>query len=177
MTRAEGIEELAREYQDYTIAHRVRCVIGGRLEPKPFLRLPEYASKRLERQRIAREIVTVKPLTAERLQRLDALTDELCFGMWRNPREINDFLRAVWRAGGHAIFTSEPEFAASVLTVDERSRLPEAGLEVARYYRSCLSLGAAALNPEEMEFAAQRVDELAARVPLYLAEFVADGLV
>ena len=172
-TRAEGVEELAREYQDYVIAHRVRTLIGGKLEPKPLLALAEYASTRLERQRIAREIVTVKPLTAERLQRLDRLTDELCFGMWRNPREINDFLRAAWRAGGHPVFESDGEFAGRVLSDSERSRLPEAGLEVARYYRSCLSLGAAALNPDEMEFAASRVDDLAARVPLYLAEFTA----
>ena len=65
--RADGIEELAREYQDYVIAHRVRRLLGGRLEPKAFLTVPEYAQKRMKRQQIAREIVTLKPFTTERL--------------------------------------------------------------------------------------------------------------
>ena len=79
--RADGIEELAREYQDYVIAHRVRRLLGGRLEPKAFLTVPEYAQKRMKRQQIAREIVTLKPFTTERLHIVDQLTDELCFGM------------------------------------------------------------------------------------------------
>jgi hypothetical protein len=173
--RADGIEELAREYQDYVIAHRVRRLFGGRLEPKNFLTIPEYAQKRLERQRLAREIVTVKPLTPERLRAVDRLTDELCFGMWRNPREINDFLLAAWRLGGHAILENPSEFAAQVLLPHERARLPEGGLEVARLYHACLTLGAAALSLGEMELAAQRVDHAANAVPLYLEEFVPDA--
>jgi hypothetical protein len=42
--RDAGVRELAGEYQDYVIAHRVRTLLGGRLEPKPFLSLPQYAS-------------------------------------------------------------------------------------------------------------------------------------
>jgi hypothetical protein len=173
--RREGIEELAREYQDYVIAHRVRHLLGGSLEPKNVLSVPEYAQKRLRRQQIAQEIVTIKPLTSERLRAVDDLTDELCFGMWRNPREINDFLRAVWRIGGHAILEHPHEFVTHVLLPHERVRLPEAGFEVARYYHACLTLGAAVLNPQEMELASQRVDAAANAVPLYLEEFVSSA--
>jgi hypothetical protein len=172
--RDAGIADLQREYQDYVIAHRVRSLLGARLRPRAFLSLAQYAAKRLERQRLAREVVTVKPLTAERLSRVDDITDELCFGMWRNPREINDFLLAVWRMGGHAIFEHESEFVAQVLTPSERARLPEGGLEVARFYNACLRVGAAALNPEEMEFAASRVEELAGRLPIFVDEFNSD---
>jgi hypothetical protein len=173
--RADGIEELAREYQDYVIAHRVRRLLGGRLEPKAFLTIPEYAQKRMKRQQIAREIVTVKPFTTERLRIVDELTDELCFGMWRNPREINDFLRAVWRIGGHSILEHPSAFVAQVLLPHEIARLPEGGLEVARLYHACLTLGAAALSPDEMELAAQRVDAAMQAVPLYLEEFVSSA--
>jgi hypothetical protein len=172
--RDAGVADLQKEYQDYVIAHRVRSLLGARLQPRAFLSLGQYATKRLERQRLARELVTVKPLTAERLSRVDEITDELCFGMWRNPREINDFLSAVWRMGGHAIFERETEFAARVLTPSERDRLPEAGLEVARFYNACLRVGAAALNPEEMEFAASRVEDLAQRLPVFVDELNTD---
>ncbi len=169
--RDAGVSELAREYQDYVIAHRVRRLLGGRLEPKAFLSLPQYAARRLERQRLAREIVTVKPLTPERLRAVDDLTDELCFGMWHNPREINDFLSAVLRLGGHPIFEFEELFAAHILLEPERARLPLRGLEIARFYRACLTLGAAMLNIDEMELAAQRVDDLSRDIPLFLDAF------
>jgi hypothetical protein len=161
---------LLLEYQEYVIAHRVRTLLGGRLRPQAFLTLTRYAQKRLERQRVAREVVTVKPLTAQRLSQVDALTDELCFGQWRNPREINDFLVAVWRGGGHVIFERESEFAAQVLSATERERLPERGLEIARFINACLRLGAAAANPDEMEFAASRVETLAAGLPVFVDE-------
>jgi hypothetical protein len=166
-----GITELAREYQEYVIAHRTRAVIGGRLEPKAFLRLPEYARKRLQRQKLAREVVTVKPFSPERLRAVDDLTDELCFGMWRNPREINDFLRAVWRSGGHAILESEQAFVNVLLMPEERGRCPEGGLEVARFHHACLKMAAAWLNPEEMELAAGRVEDMAQNLPLFLDVF------
>lgn len=171
LDRDAGVSELAREYQDDVIAHRVRKLLGGKLEPSAFLSLPQYATRRLERQGLAREIVTVKPLTPERLRAVDRLTDELCFGMWRNPREINDFLSAALRAGGHPIFEFEALFAALVLEENERARLPERGLEIARLYRACLALGAAMLNIDEMELAAERVDELSNNIPLYLDIF------
>jgi hypothetical protein len=172
--RDAGVTELAREYQDYVIAHRVRTLMGGRLMPKNFLSLPQYASRRLERQRLAREIVTVKPLTPDRLRVVDDLTDELCFGMWRNPREINDFLHAVLRLGGHPIFEFEQTFADLILEEKERARLPQRGLEIARFYRTCLTLGAAMLNIDEMELAAQRVEDLAGEMPLFLDVFNAE---
>ena len=167
---------MQREYQEYVIAHRVRRLLGKRLEPRALLTLTQYALKRLERQRLARELITVKPLTAERMRRLDAFTDELCFGMWRNPREINDFLSAVWRIGGHVIFESEPEFASQVLTQTERERLAEHGLEIARFYNACLRVGAAAQNPEEMDFAVTRVETLALSIPVFIDELVSPDL-
>ncbi len=172
--RDAGVSELAREYQDYVIAHRVRTLMGGRLTPKHFLSLPQYATRRLERQRLAREIVTVKPLTPDRLRVVDDLTDELCFGMWRNPREINDFLSAVLRLGGHPIFEFEEIFTDLILEPQERARLPQHGLEIARFYRACLTLGAAMLNIDEMELAAQRVEDLADEIPLFLDVFNAE---
>ncbi len=171
----EGIAELQKEYQDYVIAHRVRALLGERLTPQGFLSLPQYAARRLERQALARELITVKPLTAERLSKLDRITDELCFGMWRNPREINDFLLSVWRVGGHVIFENETEFAAQILSPTERARLSERGLEVARFYNACLRVGAAAQNPEEMEFAASRVESLAKLMPLFVDELSGSG--
>lgn len=171
-TTADGISAMQREYQEYVVAHRVRRLLGKRLEPRALLNLTQYASRRLERQRLARELITIKPLTAERMMRLDAFTDELCFGMWRNPREINDFLSAVWRIGGHVIFESEPEFASLVLTQTERERLPERGLEIARFYNACLRVGAAAQNPEEMDFAVTRVETLSLSIPVFIDELV-----
>ncbi len=165
-----GVEALQKEYQDYVMAHRIRKLLGGKLEPKIFLSLAIYAQRRLERQRLARELVTVKPLSMERLARVDDFTDELCFGMWRNPREINDFLRAVWKRGGHGIFEFPTEFAALLLSQTERSRLPLRGVEVAEFYVACLKVGAAAFSPEEMGLAVDRVERLAAALPIFIDE-------
>jgi hypothetical protein len=173
--QTEGILEHQKEYQDYVIAFRVRQLLGGRLAPKRFLTLCAYAKQRLVRQKLARELITVKPFTLDRLSSVDALTNELCFGMWRNPREINDFLSAVWRLGGHPIFEFESEFVAQVLTPTERQRLNERGLEIARFYNACLRVGAAAMNPEEMDFAAERVLQLSKILPVFIDElFVTD---
>jgi hypothetical protein len=168
--QTEGILEHQKEYQDYVIAFRVRRLLGGRLALKRFLTLAAYAKQRLARQKLARELITVKPLSLDRLSNVDALTNELCFGMWRNPREINDFLSAVWRLGGHPIFEFETEFVAQILTPSERQRLPEQGLEVARFYNACLRVGAAAMNPEEMDFAAERVLQLSKVLPVFIDE-------
>jgi hypothetical protein len=170
-TPPAGISALQHEYQDYVIGHRVRSLLGGRLKPQAFLNLREYAQRRIERQILARELITIKPLTAERLSRLDDYTDLLCFGLWRNPREINDFLSAVWRIGGHVVMESESEFAAQTLTPTERERLPERGLEIARFYHACLRVGAAAQNPEEMDYAVSRVEAMAKSIPIFM-----DGL-
>lgn len=162
--------ELQKEYQDYVVAWRVRRVLGGKLAPRDFLKLSQYAKKRLERQRLARELVTVKPLSLARLAEVDQYTDQLCFGMWHNPREINDFLSAVWRRGGHGMFEHGSEFAYLVLTETERDRLPQRGLEVAEYYMACLRVGAAAFNPDEMGMAVERVERMAAALPLFIDE-------
>jgi hypothetical protein len=165
-----GIEELQKEYQDYVMAWRLRKLLGGQLKPKDFLSLPRYAQKRLQRQELARAMVTVKPLSLERLGEIDDLTDQLCFGLWRNPREINDFLKAVWRHGGHVVFEHLSEFAAQLLTQTERQRLKERGLEIAEFYMACLRVGAAALNPDEMGVAVERVERLAAALPVFIDE-------
>ncbi len=163
-----GIEELQKEYQDYVIAHRVRKLLGGKLEPTVFLKLSLYAKRRLERQRLARELVTVKPFRLENLARVDDFTNDLCFGMWRNPREINDFLSAVWRRGGHRIFEHGAEFAALILTETERARLARRGLEVHEFYMACLQVGAAAFSAEEMGLAVERVERLSAELPIFI---------
>ena len=173
-TPPAGITVLQHEYQDYVIGYRVRTQLGGRLTPQAFLSLREYAGRRIERQILARELITIKPLTAERLSRLDDYTDLLCFGLWRNPREINDFLSAVWRIGGHVILESESEFAAQVLSPTERERLPERGLEIARFYHACLRVGAAAQNPEEMDFAVSRVEDMAKKIPIFVDELAVE---
>jgi hypothetical protein len=164
---SNSILELQQEYQDYVIAHRVRRLLGGKLTPPAFLNLAKYAQKRLRRQKVARELVTVKPFQPERLIEVDALTDQLCFGMWRSPMQINEFLAAAWRLGGHVILESESEFAAQILTPSERAKLEHRGLEIARFYHLCLRVGAAALNPEEMEMAVNRVEALAQHLPLF----------
>jgi hypothetical protein len=174
MSRTESVVDLQKEYQDYIIARRVRAIFGGRLEPKPKLSLAQYAQRRLERQKAARELITVKPMTPERLSKVDDLTDELCFGMWRNPREINDFLRAAWRAGGHPMLEHPHEFAALALSPTERDRLPKRGLEIAEFYNACLRVGPAALSPEEMDVAAERVERMARDVPVFVDELVQD---
>ena len=162
-----SILELQKEYQDYVIGYRVRKLLGGKLTPQTFLSLAKYASVRLERQKIALELVTLKPFRLERLSQVDALTDQLCFGMWRSPMQINDFLAAAWRLGGHVILESESEFAAQVLTPTERAKLEQRGLEVARYYHLCLKVGAAALNPQEIELAINRVENQALKIPIF----------
>jgi hypothetical protein len=167
-----GVLELQKEYQDYVLAWRLRRLLGGKLKPKDFLSLPRYAQKRLKRQELARDLVTIKPLSFERLNAVDDLTDELCFGLWRNPREINDFLRAVWRVGGHVIFEHPDEFAKRLLSDTERQRLPQGGLEVAEFYMACLRVGAAALNPDEMGVAVERVERMAAVLPVFIDELV-----
>ncbi len=172
VSRTESVLDLQKEYQEYIISHRVRSIFGGRLTPRPKLSLAQYAHKRLERQRVARELVTVKPFMPERLNQVDDLTDELCFGLWRNPREINDFLRAVFRAGGHAMIEHPEEFAAQVLTATERARLPRRGLEIAEFYHACLRVGPAALSSEEMEIAAERVEQMAKTIPVFVDELV-----
>ncbi len=165
-----GIEELQKEYQDYVMAHRVRKLLGGKLEPTIFLKLSLYAKRRLERQRLARELVTVKPFRLENLARVDDFTNELCFGMWRNPREINDFLSAVWRRGGHGIFEHDYEFSALLLSQSERARLPKHGLEIHAFYMACLQVGAAAFSPDEMGLAVERVERLAQTLPIFIDE-------
>jgi hypothetical protein len=172
MSRTESVVDLQKEYQDYIIARRVRALFGGRLEPKPKLSLAQYAQTRLERQKLARELITVKPMTPERLSKVDDLTDQLCFGMWRNPREINDFLKAAWRAGGHTILEHAHEFAAQVLSPTERERLPKRGLEIADFYNACLRVGPAALSPEEMDVAAERVEQMTKNIPVFVDELV-----
>jgi hypothetical protein len=171
---SESIAELAKEYQDYVLAHRIRSLIGGRLKPGVLLSIASYAKKRLERQKIAREIVTIKPLTMERMQRVDQLTNELCFGLWRTPFGMTDFLHNAWKMGGHLVLEHPEAFVALLLLPSERQRLPEHGLEVARYYHACLRLSAAAVNPNELEMVLQRVELQAAKVPLFLDIFATD---
>jgi hypothetical protein len=174
---SHSVSELAHEYQDYVLAHRLRRLLGGSLSPKPLLSLGQYAKKRLERQQVARDIVMVKPLSFERLRRIDELTDELCFGLWRTPFGMTDFLRAAWRVGGHAVLEDAHAFATVLLTAEERGRLPQAGAEVASYAHACLRLAAAAINPDELELALDRVESVARAVPLFLDEFNSESCI
>ena len=132
------------EYQDYLLAYRLRARVGGALRPAAReLGLTEYAAKRLERQRLARELIKERDYR-DGMRRVDALTDELNFGFWHNPSETVAVLRKVARAGGCRALESEEAFVDELLTRAERARLgPDDARRVAAYYLGLLRASAA----------------------------------
>ncbi len=154
------------EYQHYLMAHRLRSLLAGRLTPAPLLTLPEYASRRIERQELARQMIT-RASPPEAMKSLDRLTDELMFGFWLNPAEVTAFLRAAIRQGSHPALGESAAFA-ELLSPSERARLGAEGTaRVCRYYLTCLHLASPGADPHALEHIFQRID---ANVPPLFAD-------
>ena len=141
--------EHLREYQDYLLGYRLRSLIGGRLVPtEPPLDLARYAQLRVERQELARLAVAGGDV-AERLRRVDALTDRLNFGLWHNPSETVELLKAVVKAGGCRALENEDAFLDELFTRSERARMSEAEAQrLALYYLGLVRASAAYLDSE-----------------------------
>jgi len=156
------------EYQHYLMAHRLRSLLGGRLTPQARLTLPEYASRRLTRQDLARQMIT-RASPPEAMKSLDRLTDELMFGFWLNPAEVTAFLRAAIRQGSHPAL-GDPAAFSRLLTETELQRLGVEGTaRVCRYYLTCLHLAAPGADPHALEHLFERID--ANVPPLFADEF------
>lgn len=164
----DSVRELLREYQHYVMAYRLRRAVGGRVSPRGRqLPLAEYAALRIERQGLAQALVR-REVPLERLRDIDRLTEQLAFGFWHNSREVEDFLRAALKSGGHAALGDAGAFAG-LLSPGERERLGEARLEtLARYYHTCLSLASPGLDPGVFERLHKRIESL--EPPLFVDE-------
>lgn len=162
--------EHLREYQDYLLAYRLRAHVGGSLRPaRRELTLAEYATKRLERQHRARELLG-DPDYRDGMRRVEALTDELNFGFWHNPSETGSVLRQVAGAGGCRALESEDAFVEELLTRAERKRLGErAAHRIAAYYLGLLRSSAAWLDPEIFTRLRDEVDAQRSELPLFIA--------
>ena len=171
MTRAP-VSDLLLEYQHYLMAHRLRSLLGGRLTPTPLLTLPEYATRRIERQDLARQMVT-RASPPEAMRSIDRLTDELMFGFWLNPAEVTAFLRAAIRQGSHPALGESAAFAR-LLTPTEQARLGAGGVDrVSLYYLTCLHLASPGADPHALEHIFQRID--ANLPPLFADELYPNG--
>ena len=161
--------EHLREYQDYVLAHRLRVLVGGALEPPvAMLSLAEYARKRLERQALARELLGSGAYQTK-MRRVDVLTDETNFGFWQNPNETVVVLKKIIGAGGSPAVESEDGFVAALLTQEELARIgPEAAQRVARYYLGLLRASAAYLDPEVFTRLRSDIDPLRDDLPIFV---------
>ena len=160
------------EYQHYLMAHRLRSLLGGRLTPSRLLTVPEYAARRVERQTLARQMIT-RASPPEAMRSLDRLTDELMFGFWLNPAEVTAFLRAAIRQGSHPAL-GEPAVFAELLSDTERARLGPAGVDrVCRYYLTCLHLASPGADPHALEHIFERIE--ANVPPLFADELYPNG--
>jgi hypothetical protein len=161
--------EHLREYQDYLLAYRLRARVGGALRPAAReLSLAEYAGLRLERQRLARELLGDADYRVG-LRRVDALTDQLNFGFWHNPSETAGVLRKVAAAGGCTALESEGAFAAELLTRSERARLGDEGARrLAGYYLGLLRASAAWLDPAIFTRLRDELDARRDDLPLFV---------
>lgn len=162
--------EHLREYQDYLLAYRLRARVGGALRPQAReLSLAEYASKRIERQRLARDLLAA-PDYRDGMRRVEALTDEMNFGFWHNPSETVAVLRKVARAGGCRALESEDDFVAELLTRAERARIGEQDARrVAGYYLGLLRSSAAWLDPAIYTRLRDEIDVHRDTLPLFVA--------
>ena len=157
------------EYQDYLLAYRLRALIGGKLRPeaKP-LSLKSYAQKRLERQRLAQELLGTGDYHTL-MRRVDDLTAELSFGFWHNPNETVQVLRRVIERGGCRALESEEAFGEELFTRLEREQL-SAGEQalVAKYYLGLFRASAAYLDAEVFTRLRAEVEPLRAQLPLFV---------
>lgn len=162
-------DEALLEYQDYLLAYRLRARIGGSLRPPGReLRLGEYAERRLERQRLARELLR-EPDYRATMRVVDALTDELNFGFWHNPAETVGVLRKVADAGGARALEDEDGFADELLTRRERRVLGAQGVRtVARYYLGLVRASAAYVDPATFTRLRAEVERSRASMPLFV---------
>lgn len=161
--------EALLEYQDYLLAYRLRAQVGGALRPGGRqLRLGEYASRRLERQRLARALLRESDYRAT-MRVVDALTDELNFGFWHNPSETVAVLRKIADAGGSRALENEDGFADELLTRRERTVLgPDGVRSVARYYLGLVRASAAYLDPETFTRLRAEVEPSRASMPVFV---------
>jgi len=160
------------EYQDYLLAYRLRALVGGRLRPagKPF-ELAEYATRRLERQALARELLGTNDYHT-RMRRVDELTGELNFGFWHNPNETVKVLRHVIEQGGCRALESEDTFIDELLTRREREGLSHREQRlVARYYLGLFRASAAYLDAEVFTRLRGEVEPLREQMPLFALPF------
>jgi len=168
-SRTPPSQEPLLEYQDYLLAYRLRALIGGALRPRGReLRLAEYAAKRLERQRLARQLLG-DPGYRATMRVVDDLTDELNFGFWHNPSETVVVLRKVVDAGGARALEDEDGFAEELLTRRERALLGAEGTRaVARYYLGLVRASAAYLDPETFTRLRAQVEPSRASMPVFV---------
>ena len=164
-----GCVEHLREYQDYVLAHRLRVLVGGALEPPvAMLSLAAYARKRLERQALARELLGSGAYQTK-MRRVDVLTDETNFGFWQNPNETVVVLKKIIGAGGSQAVESEDGFVAALLTHEELARIGhDAAQRVARYYLGLLRASAAYLDPEVFTRLRSDIDPLRDEIPIFV---------
>ena len=163
--------EHLREYQDYLLAYRLRAVIGGPARPRGApLALAAYASRRLRRQALAREVATKADYHAA-LREVERLSDELNFGMWHDPIETNALLRQVVAVGGCPALESEAAFAEALLTPAELRRAgPAATGRLARYYLGLVRAAAAYLDAEVFDRVRGALDVERAHLPLVVGQ-------
>lgn len=154
-----------REYQDYVLAHRLRVALGqslGRL-----LDLSEYARLRLRRGELVRKLVS-RQGDPYLLAQIEQLTEELNYGFWSNPGTLKAFLRRF--AALHIPALSSAEAFEDLLTLEERSRLPQPGL-AGRYYLGWLRLPHLVMEPIAFEHAMREQEAWAEQLGLFLDIF------
>ncbi len=161
--------EHLREFQDYLLAYRLRSLLGGRLKPKNRpLSLTEYAHKRLERQKLARELIGSKDYRSQ-MKRVDALTDELNFGFWQNPSESVIFLKTVIEQGGCKALESKTGFIQELLSEREKRTLSlEEKDLLASYYLGLIKASAAYLDAAVFTRLRAEIDGLRDELPLFM---------
>lgn len=157
------------EYQDYVLAYRLRALVGGRTRPQtPYLSLPEYARKRLERQALAREVLKERDYR-EGLRRVEALTEAINFGFWHNPGESIEFLRRTIEQGGCSALESPENFIAALLTRREQAALSDAEKRlVATSYLGLLRSSASYLDAEVFTRLRGEIEPLRAQLPFFV---------
>ncbi len=161
--------EALREYQDYLLAYRLKALIGGKLSPKTIpLNLPNYASKRLTRQKLAKELLGSRDYR-EGMKQVEALTEEINFGFWQNPNESILILKKVIEQGGCKALESKANFITELLTRLERERLSQAQEElIATYYLGLFQASAAYLDAEVFTRLRAEVDGLREDLPIFM---------
>ncbi len=154
------------EYQDHVLAYRLRALVGGRLRPSGGpLSLGRYATERLRRQALAREVVG-RGDYREALRELERISDALSFGFWHDPGETVAMLRAVVEVGGCAALEGPEAFVEALLTPLERARAGSDGVRLARYYLGLVRASAAYQDAEVFTRLRDEIERERVRLPL-----------